>query len=455
MSDLREIVLEALLLHDKGEFADKIIKSILDKYSYLERFERSFINRVFTGTVERKLTLDYTINQFSSVKVNKQKPVIRAILRMSVYQLMFMDSVPDRAVINEAVKLAKKKKFNGLSGFVNGVLRKIAAEKEKIQYPDKDKDSVKYLSVIYSTPEWLCEHFIKETDFSTAEKMLANSIANRPVIIRTNISKVSTKELKETLEKEGVTVEEIVSSEYELDRNINYLDSFVISDFDGMNSLESFNDGLFCVQDISSQNVIKDSDLTVNDDIINRIKNAKVIVDVCAAPGGKTCHIADLLDYYKNDNCKVISRDLSDSKVDKIYENVDRCGFNNVTLEVHDALVLDEKLVEQADIVIADLPCSGLGVIGRKADIKYRVEQDELCKLAKLQKDILEVVSQYVKKGGLLIYSTCTVNKLENIDNVNWILDNLPFEQLGKEKQLLNINELNDGFFISRFIKHG
>jgi len=453
MSDNREIVLEALPLHDKGEFADKIIKSILDKYSYLERFERSFINRVFNGTIERKLTLDYIINQYSTVKVNKQKPVIRAILRMSVYQLMYMDSVPDSAVINEAVKLAKKKKFNGLSGFVNGVLRKISSTKDKIQYPDKC-NQVKYLSVKYSTPEWLCEHFIKETDFDTTEKILANCINERPVIIRTNISKVSSKELKEILQKENVTVKEPANIEQILNPEIDYNNTFVISGFDGMNSLESFNEGSYCVQDISSQNVLRDSDKETNDEIIRRIKSAKTVIDVCAAPGGKTCHMADLLKFYGNNDCVVISRDLSDNKVDKIDENIDRCGFDNVKTVVGDALVLDNSLVDKADIVIADLPCSGLGVIGRKADIKYRVTSEELGQLAKLQKDILSVVSQYVNPGGMLIFSTCTVNRQENYENVKWILENLPFNKLSKEKQFLNTSVLNDGFFVSRFIKH-
>ena len=430
MSDNREIVLEALLLHDKGEYADKIIKSILDKYSYLERFERSFINRVFTGTVERKLSLDYVINSFSTVKVNKQKPVIRAILRMSVYQLLFMDSVPDSAAINEAVKLAKKKKFQGLSGFVNGVLRKISKEKDNIDL-NKSND----LSIIYSCPKWLVDHFISECGTDKAKQILENSIVKRPVVIRTNMSKISPGDLVSRLEKEGVTV-----------KKTNVQEAFEIDDFDGLSSLESFEEGLFCVQDLSSQSVI-------NDDVREVLKKASLVIDVCAAPGGKTCHVLDTLEYLGNNSCKVISRDLSDSKADKIDENIERCGFENVEVQVHDALLLDEKLIGKADLVIADLPCSGLGVIGRKADIKYRVTEEDLDSLAALQKDILNVVAQYVKPGGMLIFSTCTVNKKENGDNVVWIEKTLPFKPIGESVQLINDTPLNDGFFISRFVK--
>ena len=430
MSDNREIVLEALLLHDKGEYADKIIKSILDKYSYLERFERSFINRVFTGTVERKLSLDYVINSFSTVKVNKQKPVIRAILRMSVYQLLFMDSVPDSAAINEAVKLAKKKKFQGLSGFVNGVLRKISKEKDNIDL-NKSND----LSIIYSCPKWLVDHFISECGTDKAKQILENSIVKRPVVIRTNMSKISPGDLVSRLEKEGVTV-----------KKTNVQEAFEIDDFDGLSSLESFEEGLFCVQDLSSQSVI-------NDDVREVLKKASLVIDVCAAPGGKTCHVLDTLEYLGNNSCKVISRDLSDSKADKIDENIERCGFENVEVQVHDALLLDEKLIGKADLVIADLPCSGLGVIGRKADIKYRVTEEDLDSLAALQKDILNVVAQYVKPGGMLIFSTCTVNKKENCDNAIWIEKTLPFIPIGESVQLVNDTPLNDGFFISRFIK--
>ena len=445
MSDNREIVLEALLLFDKGEYADKIIKSILDKYSYLERFERGFINRVFTGTIERRLSLDFIINNFSSVKVNKQKPVIRAILRMSTYQLLFMDSVPDSAVINEAVKLAKKKKFQGLSGFVNGVLRKISKEKAGISlpgmssngtgfpFPDEAKDYIEYLSVMYSCPQWLCEHFVKECGREKAKIILENSLKERPVTIRTNISKTSPSELKSVLESEGVSVTPVEED-----------GSFIIKDFDGLNSLESFNNGLFCVQDLSSQMIL-------GHESAQALSNAKLVIDVCAAPGGKTCHVADILRYLGNDGCEVISRDLSFNKTDKIDENISRCGFDNVKTEVYDALNLDDTLIDKADLVIADLPCSGLGVIGRKADIKYRVTKEDLDSLASLQRDILTVVSKYVRPGGRLIFSTCTVNSTENSMNAKWIEENLNFHKLDEPMQILNDSPIYDGFFISRF----
>ena len=347
-----------------------------------------------------------------------------------------MDAIPDSAAINEAVKLAKKKKFQGLSGFVNGVLRKIAKEKENIVFPDKDKDLVKYLSVKYSAPEWLCSHFISECGADTAEKILYNSLCERPVIIRTNISRIKPSDLKTKLGEEGVTVS---------DTNID--GAYIIDDFDGVLSLEAFEDGLFSVQDLSSQEVFN------SPDVIDVIKRAELVVDVCAAPGGKTCHVADLLKYYQNESCKVISRDLTDSKVDRIYENVERLELDNVTAEVHDALEFDKEIEGKADLVIADLPCSGLGVIGRKVDIKYRVEKEDLDELSALQKEILKVVSRYVKPGGMMIYSTCTVNRKENADNADWIAENLPFEPVNKPVQILNDEITHDGFYISRWIK--
>lgn len=435
MPDNREIVLEALLLHDKGEYADKIIKSILDKYSYLERFERGFINRVFSGTIERRLSLDFILNHFSTVKVNKQKPVIRAILRMSTYQILFMEQIPDSAAINEAVKLAKKKKFNGLTGFVNAVLRQISRNKDNIDslFDELKGDEVKLFSAKYSCPEWLCRHYISELGQKTAEQILINSLIDRKICARTNLSLISTDALIDKLNKEGAVCE-----------RIDGFDAFYVTVSEGLSYLESFNEGLFCIQDLSSQRIVDDA-------VKERLKNAEIIVDVCAAPGGKTCHIADIAKHF-NSNAKIISRDLTDGKVEKIEENVDRCGFDNVSTCVWDALTEDESLIEKADIVIADVPCSGLGVIGRKVDIKYRVQPEDLVSLSMLQKEIIGVVSKYVKSGGMLIFSTCTVNNSENRDNAKWIEENLDFSLVSEEK-LINDNPEYDGFYIARFVK--
>lgn len=443
MAKEREIILEALILIEKSEeYAEKVTKEILDKYAYLEKRERAFINKIIIGTVERKLTLDYIINQFSTVKVNKQKPVIRCILRMAVYQIMYLDSVPDSAAINEAVKLAKLKKFVNLSGFVNGVLRNISKNKSNISFPDKDKEFIKFLSVFYSCPEWLCEHYISETDKETAEKILKASLLKARLTGRVNLSKISREELLDRLRKSNNEVREIEETQA----------AFELVNIDALTEIEEFNDGLFVIQDLSSQMLIEGTE----------IKKGDFIIDVCAAPGGKSLHAADVLcklnqktdtDSNGASSGKVLSRDLTEFKIEKIEDNAYRCGFENIETEVFDALLYDESLFEKADVLICDLPCSGLGVIGRKPDIKYRVDKEDLKSLGELQRNILNTVYKYLKKDGILVYSTCTINKGENIQNVKWITENLPFELIDEPKQFIQGVDDSDGFFISRFRK--
>lgn len=439
----REIVLDMLLkVMREEQYSHKVLNQTLQSYQQLEKQERAFITRVFHGTVKVYLTLDYIINQHSTLPVHKMKPLIANLLRMSVYQLYYMDQVPASAVCNEAVKLAKKRGFTKLSGFVNGILRSIARGKSDICYPDKDKDPVSYLEIRYSFPRWLVEHFLKQYDFVSVEAMLAASLKENETTIRCNSTKLTPDLLKEDLQREGVRV---INSDY-----LPY--AFKIYDYDYLEKLESFQKGNFTVQDVSSMLVSEVAD----------IQHGDYVVDVCAAPGGKALHAAEKAS-------RVSARDLTDYKVRLIRDNISRLGFTNVETKVWDATVVDHEADHAADVVIADLPCSGLGVIGKKSDIKYKLTQKQQKDLVILQKKILDVVQNYVKEGGVLIYSTCTVNREENQDNRTWFLENYDFEaesldpylpeQLKNEDtkegflQLLQGVHDTDGFFIARFRK--
>ena len=445
--NLREMALEILLEVEKnGAYPNVLLKQTLDKYLYMEKQERAFLTRLVEGTVERKLTLEYYINNVSKTPVNKMKPVIRCIMRMAAYQIFYMDAVPDSAACNEAVKLAQKKGFQTLKGFVNGVLRNLSRQKGSIAMPDAQKEPVKSLSVQYSVPEWLVEKVIKDYGMEHAKNMFASLYENvGATSIRVNNSKISTEECVKLLEKEGVHVEKGAYVENALE----------ISGYDPLGFLETFEKGCFQVQDVSSMLV----GLAANP------KPGDHVIDICAAPGGKSIHVADLL----NGTGHVESRDLTDYKVGLIEENIFRCGFKNITAKRADALVFDEAVKETADIVIADLPCSGLGVLKKKSDIKYRMSQSQIEELAKLQREILKNAVTYVKSGGTLIYSTCTIAKEENDLQVDWILENLPLqlvslegcicEELLKEceregvLQLLPGREKTDGFFLAKFQK--
>lgn len=442
----RELILGILLeITRDGEYAHIALRNTLSKYQYLEKRERAFITRVVEGTLEHMMEIDYIINQFSKVKVNKMKPVIRTILRSAVYQILYMDSVPNSAVCNEAVKLAAKKGFVNLKGFVNGVLRNIDRNVNDIQYPKQD-NMVEYLSIKYSMPTWILEKWKKSYDWETIERILQGFLQEKGTIIRCNLNRISKEDLKKKLEAEGVTVTQHPYLEYALE----------ISRYDYLGDLESFEDGDFQVQDLSSMLVAE----------IAAPKEGDYVIDVCAAPGGKSLHIADKL----HGTGHVEARDLTDYKVDLIWDNIERSQMKNVEAVRHDALVYDEDSKEKADIVIADLPCSGLGVIGKKADIKYKMTEEIQRELAKLQKNILQIVHRYVKPGGTLVYSTCTINEEENMENVRWFLQQNPeFESVSVEQvlceelkksvkegclQLLPGIHESDGFFIAAFRKN-
>lgn len=450
--NIRAVVLDILTeIEKEGEFSHITINNALLKYQYLDRTQRAFINRLSLGTIECRIEMDYILNQYSKTPVNKMKPLIRRIMRMAVYQIIYMENVPDSAACNEAVKLAAKRGFTGLKGFVNGVLRNISRNKDNITYPDKAKETKKYLSVKYSMPEWIIELWNTNMSYEEIEDILAGMKKDKKTYIRCNTLKGSTDYIKKILEEEGVTVTEVSGLSY----------AYEISGYDYLTALKSFNEGLYQIQDISSMmagEYVKPS-------------TDSLIVDVCAAPGGKSINAALKLAEAAYDNKdipesgiskevlkgitgRVIARDVSHYKASLIDDNVARLGIPYIDVEVHNALEFDEELEGKADIVIADLPCSGLGIMGRKPDIRYNITKEKIDDIISLQRDILKVVSRYVKTGGTLVYSTCTINRAENEDNADWICNTLGFSKDGEYRQMLpSAKADNDGFFVAGLIK--
>lgn len=407
--NIREIVLNILLeLEKNGGYVNVLLADVLDKYDYLAPQEKSFIKRVTQGVIERRLQIDYVLNHISKVPVDKMKPLIRQLLRMSAYQIIFMDAVPDSAVCNEAVKLAGKRKFASLKGYVNAVLRKlaVAADEGSIAYPDAAKEPVLYLSVMYSMPQWLVEHFITAYGRDGTEKILKAFLEQNPVTLRF-IEKLTQEEkdgLIKAWEENGAVVKEHPYLPYAVQ----------VEKAEGVKHLKGYDEGLFMVQDISSMLAVEAAG----------IQKGATVVDVCASPGGKSLHAASKL----AGTGKVLSFDLTDAKVERLEENRKRMREENMISEVWDARTAKEDLFRLADVVLADVPCSGLGVIGRKQDIKYHVTPQSMEEIVTLQKDILKNVANYVKPGGVLMYSTCTMNPAENEKMAEWFCDLFPFE---------------------------
>lgn len=436
--NLRDIVCDLLLETTREQTPSHVaIRRMLEKYQYLGSGERRFISRLTRGTLERQISLDWMIERFSSVKVKKMKPVIRTILRMSVYQIKYMDGVPDSAVCNEAVKLAKKRGFKNLSGFVNGVLRNMIRHPEKLDLPEDN------FSVYYSQPQWLVDYWTDCYGKEKTKEMFEWFLGEQPLTVRVCKNRMTPEEFVGRMKAQNV----------EAIQNPLVQEAFTLKGFDYLGALEEFREGFCTVQDVSSMLVAKAAG----------VKPTDKVIDVCAAPGGKSIQISELL----TDGGQVISRDLTEAKVGLIEENIQRMNAGHIQAECQDALVFRPEDKESTDIIIADLPCSGLGVIGRKADIKYRMSRENMKSLADLQRKILSIVQAYVKPGGCLIYSTCTVNPEENEENVRWFQENYPFEPeslAGFLPEGINSDTMEqgriqlmpgeygtDGFFIARF----
>lgn len=453
-NNLRMLVLEMLLT--ENVYSHVIVRDVLNKYNYLSQQEKSFTKRLYEGVLERRIELDYVLNRFSKVPVNKMKPVIRAIMRMGVYQILYMDAVPDSAACNEAVKLAQKKGFATLKGFVNGVLRNIARNKEEIEYTS--------LSVKYSMPEWIVNLWTGQLGEEKTELVLQGLLQEHPVTLRfrdiPQITGIRMEDAVNAVEKAicdmGGTIEKHPYLPY----------AYKISKPDDLTRLPYYHDGAFVIQDVSSMLAVEAIGLE-SMNLGNR-KEPVLVMDLCAAPGGKSMLIADLLEQY-DVNYTVLSRDVSAGKVELMKENFERCRLAHMTAVVQDALQKDDAYMGKADIVIADVPCSGLGVIGKKRDIKYNITSQAVDDIVRLQEQILEMAVCYLKPGGRLLFSTCTINQNENEEHFKWLKNDKKLTPVSLNETLpacLHCNTTEhgylqllpgvhdaDGFFISLLTK--
>ena len=438
----REIALKILYdINEKGAYSNIAINKYLAAND-LKSIDRAFVTELVYGTVKWKLAIDWVIMYFSSVRRKKISPWILNVLRLGVYQLIYMSRVPESAACNESVNLAKKYGHQAAAGFVNAIIRNIASNRNNICYPDRGADIVQYLSVKYSHQEWMVQKFIRLFGEEFTESLLAANNETPSFIVRANTLKVSVEQLAESLAAEGV----------ESFRGRYADDAIIIKNPSAITRLEAFNKGFFQVQDESSMLVVQALDP----------KSGELIIDACSAPGGKATHIAQLM----HNKGTILARDVHEHKIKLINDAVARLGLDIIKTEIYDAALPDTKYAKKADRVLLDAPCTGLGIIRKKPDIKWTRDIDT-SEITKLQLKLINTVSSCVKPGGILVYSTCTITPEENQDIIRSFLDtNSEFQmsdisgylpkELGKyieDKGMIQLypnRDGTDGFFIAR-----
>lgn len=422
MDSGREIAWKVLMDIEKKEAYSNI--ALNRHLSGADVSVQRFVRELVYGVLRHRKLIDWYIDALAKSGISKIKTGDLTVLRMGIYQIEKMDSVPEFAAISESVDLAKKH-CRGRHGFINAVLRSYIRKKDKIKLPEDD--DVKRLSVEYSYDESITKMWIDQFGQEYTRKLMEAGNCIPPLTVRANISKISRDELGKKLRDEGFEVSEGILC----DRALNVSGSGILGS-------EMYRDGLFSVQDESAMFAA---------DVLGA-EPGDTVIDVCAAPGGKSFASAERM----NDSGRVLAFDIYARKTEVMGREAERLGLSCVETDVWDALSVKGSLISCADRVIADVPCSGLGVVRRKPELKYRAPDGSL---PEIQLNILRNASQYVKRGGRLVYSTCTVNKRENEDVVNGFLKEKPCFALKRSIQLDPYENMTDGFYIAEMVLEG
>ncbi|TYP59996.1 16S rRNA (cytosine(967)-C(5))-methyltransferase RsmB [Thermosediminibacter litoriperuensis] len=436
----RELAVKILAEVERGSYSNLSLNRHLT--TEISREDRALITELVYGVIKHRTRLDYVLSKFSRIGLNKINPIILNSLRVGLYQILFLDKIPDYAAVNESVNIAKLYN-NKAAGFVNGVMRNAIRNKDSIDYPDV-RDPVRYLTVYYSFPKWMIRRWLDLFGFNFTES-LCRAMNEKPrMCVRVNTLKINITDLKMLLDKEGVVYSPGLFLE----------EALYIDDGPPITELDSFKNGYFQPQDESSMLAARALGAA----------DGETVLDVAAAPGGKTTHLAQLM---KN-NGRIYAWDIHPHRVELLKETCHRLGVSIVYPEVRDARITDKKQFGKFDRVLVDAPCSGLGVIRRKPDIKWSKKPEDILVLKREQLQIMQVTSQYVKSGGILVYSTCSIEPEENYEvvkeflkeNRDFDLDDIrPYlpealsteveEPYGYIQIYPNVNGI-DGFFIAR-----
>ena len=418
MITAREAALLALndILYN-GKYSNIAVKEMLGKCRGMDKTEKAFFTNLVYGVISRHFTLEYVISQYSTIKLKKLARYVKIILELGFYQLIYLDKVPESAAVNECVKLSKRYCKKGSDRFINGVLR--AFLKNRCVIPDDD------LAVKYSFSQEMTKMFLEQFGYEFAQQLMQALNTPPDIMLRPNTLKTDAYKLSELLKSDGI---ENTVTDY----------GMVISDGFDVASNRLYKEGYFTPQDRGAYTA----------SMVLAPKEGETIIDMCSAPGGKATHIAELI----KDNGNILAFDIHEHKVSLIDNSAKRLGLKSINAHVGDSAVYNSKLNDIADRVLCDVPCSGWGIIRRKPDIK--LSHTDLCELYDIQKKILDNGAKYVKIGGCIVYSTCTVNKKENEEIISEFLSkNKNFEKTYEKTFYPNIDGC-DGFYVCRLNKN-
>ncbi|MBO8167839.1 MAG: 16S rRNA (cytosine(967)-C(5))-methyltransferase RsmB [Thermoanaerobacteraceae bacterium] len=440
-------ILERIEYH--GAYANIAVNQALR--GAVTKQDRAFITELVYGTVRMRLALKWVLEKFLVKPWHKLDPEIRLILMLGAYQLLYMDKVPARAAVNEMVNLAKKVSNRGAAGFVNGVLRNVIRNLDQISWPCKERDPVAYLSVVYSHPRWLVERWLERFGFEETEALCRYNNSPAPTTARVNTLKTTGAALIQQLAEEDV----------ETSPGKLMPEAVVIKSEKPLAELAAYKQGMFTLQDESSMLPAR----------VLAARPGSLVVDGCAAPGGKATHIAQLM----NNEGRIIACDVHEHKISLIKQNKERLGCSIIQERMLDARELGRVYRQQVDYLLLDVPCTGLGVLSRRADARWRKNREDIKEMTRLQWEILTKAVPCLKPNGVLVYSTCTLTQEENEDMISaflkqfpeFVMDDLtpyiPFKLLDKDittarngyLQLLPQHYGVDGFFVARIKRRG